>query len=183
MPRLSRVIIIGVLVVPFVSVRAQEPIDQDIYWKIRQEGTSNSQILRSLHMLTDVYGPRLTGSPNLKAAGDWAIKQLEAWGLTTGHLEPWDFGHSGWLNERLSAHILSPVQDHLVSEALAWTPGTNGPVRGLAAQITLPQRPTTEELAAHLEQLKNVVKGKIVLVGTPQRILVTFNPQRPGRAC
>jgi carboxypeptidase Q len=176
MPRLSRVIIIGVLVVPFVSVRAQEPIDQDIYWKIRQEGTSNSQILRSLHMLTDVYGPRLTGSPNLKAAGDWAIKQLEAWGLTNGHLEPWDFGHSGWLNERLSAHILSPVQDHLVSEALAWTPGTNGPVRGLAAQITLPQRPTTEELAAHLEQLKNVVKGKIVLVGTPQRILVTFNP-------
>jgi len=127
-------------------------------------------------MLTDVYGPRLTGSPNLKAAGDWAIKQLEAWGLTNGHLEPWDFGHPGWLNERLSAHILSPVQDHLVSEALAWTPGTSGPVRGLAAQITLPQRPTKEELIAHLEQLEDVVKGRIVLVGTPQRVLVTFNP-------
>jgi hypothetical protein len=176
MRKLSTVVILAALVVPFVSIQAQERLDQDVFWKIRQEGTGNSQILRTMHMLTDVYGPRLTGSPNLKAAGDWAVKQLEAWGLTNGHLEPWDFGHPGWLNERLSAHIVSPVKDHLVSEVLAWTPGTSGPVRAPAVQITLPQRPTKEELIAHLEQLKDAVKGKIVLVGAPQRVLVTFNP-------
>ena len=44
---------------------AQEKIDRDIQWKIRREATDNSQILRTLHFLTDVYGPRLTGSPNL----------------------------------------------------------------------------------------------------------------------
>ena len=93
MRKLSSVVILAVLVVPLVSIRAQERIDQDVYWKIRQEGTSNSQILRTLHVLTDVYGPRLTGSPNLKAAGEWAIKQMHAWGLKNGHLEPWDFGH------------------------------------------------------------------------------------------
>ena len=176
MRKRSNVVILAVLAVPFTSILAQERINQDIDWRIRQEGTGNSQILRTMHMLTDVYGPRLTGSPNLKAAGDWAIKQLETWGLTNGHLEPWDFGHPGWLNERLSAHIVSPVQDRLVSEALAWTPGTSGLVRALAVQITLPQRPTKEELSAHLDQLKDVVKGKIVLVGPPQRVLVTFNP-------
>jgi hypothetical protein len=176
MRKLSTVVILAALVVPFVSIQAQERLDQDVFWKIRQEGTGNSQILRTMHMLTDVYGPRLTGSPNLKAAGDWAVKQLEAWGLTNGHLEPWDFGHPGWLNERLAAHIVAPVKDHLVSEALAWTPGTSGPVRAPAVQITLPQRPTKEELIAHLEQLKDTVKGKIVLVGAPQRVLVTFTP-------
>ena len=166
----------AVVMAALVSVGAQESVDQDVFWRIRQEGTNNSHILRTVHELTDVHGPRLTGSPNLKAAGGWAIKQLEGWGLTHGRLEPWDFGHPGWLNERLSAHIVSPVRDHLVSEALAWTPGTNGPVRGPAVQITLPTRPTKEELTAHLDALKDTVKGKIVLVGAPQVVLVTFNP-------
>jgi hypothetical protein len=157
-------------------VVAEERPDQATLWKIRQEGTSNSQILRTLHMLTDVYGPRLTGSPNLKAAGEWAIQQMQSWGMTNGHLEPWDFGHPGWTNERLAAYIVSPVKDTLVGEVLAWTPGTNGPVRGQALQITLPRQPTREELAAHLETLKESVKGKIVLVNAPVRVPVTFNP-------
>ena len=176
MRRLLSVGIGTILVAAAVSAGARGNNDQDIYWQIRHEGVSNSQILRTMHMLTDVYGPRLTGSPNLKAAAEWAIKQMETWGLKNGHLEPWDFGHPGWRNERLSAHIVSPVQDHLVTEALAWTPGTSGPVRGPAVQITLPQRPTQQELTAHLEPLKSTVAGRIVLVGTPQRVLVTFNP-------
>ena len=159
-----------------VATAAQARSDQDVFWKIRQEGTNNSKILATLHVLTDVYGPRLTGSPNLKAAGEWAIQQMHAWGLKEGRLEPWDFARSGWTNERLSAHIVSPVKDALVVEALAWTPGTEGIVRAQAVQITLPQRPTRDVLTAHLEALKDVVKGKVVLVGVPQTVLVTFNP-------
>ena len=163
-----------------VSLHAQERTDHDAYWKIRKEATTNSQILRTVHVLTDRYGPRPTGSPNLKAAGEWAVKQLESWGLRNGRMEPWDWGNPGWLNERLSAHIVSPVSDHLVAEALAWTPGTNGPVRAAAVQITLPVRPTKQELSEHLEALRDRVKGKIVLVGAHQRVSVTFNdmPER-----
>ena len=51
---------------------------------------------------------------------------MASWGLTNGHLEPWDFGHPGWVNERFSAHIIAPVKDQLTCEVLAWTPGTNG---------------------------------------------------------
>lgn len=163
-------------VIAVATAGAQERVDGDIYWKIRREGLSNSQIMKTVHVLTDVYGPRLTGSPNLKAAGEWAIEQMNAWGLSNGHLEPWDFGHPGWLNERLSAHIVSPVKDSLVAEVLAWTPGTNGAVRGNARLITLPERPTRDALAAHLDALKSSVKGRIVLVGTPQPVPVTFFP-------
>ena len=181
MRRLFSVAIGTILVAALVSAGVPENNDQDIYWQIRHESINNSQILRTMHMLTDVYGPRLTGSPNLKAAAEWAITQMQTWGLKNGHLEPWDFGHPGWRNERLSAHIVSPVQDHLVTEALAWTPGTNGPVRAPAVQITLPPRPTLQELTAHLEPFKSTVAGRIVLVGTPQRVLVTFNPAPPRR--
>src|SRR5215831_11043203 len=97
---------------------AQERADGDVVWKIRREATDNSQIMRTLHVLTDRYGPRLTGSPNLKAAQDWLVKETTTWGLKNAHLESWTFGHPGWLNERLSVHVISPVKDALVVEAL-----------------------------------------------------------------
>jgi carboxypeptidase Q len=165
-----------VAVVAVREVATEERIDHDVYWKIRQEATNNSKILDTLHVLTDVYGPRLTGSPNLKAAGEWAIQQMHAWGLKNGRLDPWDWGRPGWTNDRLSAHVVSPVKDALVVEAQAWTPGTNGVVRGPAVQLTLPERPTREVLTAHLDALKNQVHGRMVLVGRPQQVLVTFNP-------
>ena len=158
-----------------------ERIDAEVYWKIRREGTERSQAMRTLHFLTDLYGPRLTGSPNFKAAADWTVAQMNAWGLKNTRLEPWDFGHPGWLNERLSAHIISPVKDALVCEALAWTPGTNGAVTGRAYQLVLPERPTKEQLTAFLDGVREQVRGRIVLVGRHQSVPVTFNPQNKRR--
>ena len=158
---------------------AQERVNSDAYWKIRQEGISNSKILQTVHILTDLYGSRLTGSPSLKASGEWVIQQMHSWGLRNGKLEPWDFtaayGRAGWTNDRLSAHIISPVKDALIVEALAWTPGTNGPVRAQAVRVTLPQRATRDALAAELEKIRASVKGKVVLVGEPLRVPVSFN--------
>ena len=156
---------------------AEERPDQSVFWKIRQEGSTNSRILPTLHVLTDVYGPRLTGSPNLKAASEWALQQMRDWGLKNTHLEPWDFGHAGWLNERLVAHIVSPVKDALVVEALSWTPSTNGVARAAAVQIVLPPSPVTQaDLTTYLESIRSTVKGKVVLVGPHQTVPVTFNP-------
>src|SRR6266850_1341606 len=163
-------------------VAAQETLNTDIIAKIRQEENSHSQIMRTLHFLSDVYGPRMTGSPNLKAAGEWAIKTMEGWGFTNGHLEPWDFGHPGWVNERFSAHIISPVKDQLTAEVLAWTPSTSGTVTAQATQIVLPERPTREELAAALASQKDKVNGRIVLVGKAAFVPVNINPPPKRRA-
>src|SRR5690349_7262931 len=153
---------------------AQEKIDKDIQWKIRREATENSQIMHTMHFLTDVYGPRLTGSPNLKAAQDWVVKETTRWGLKNAHLEPWSFGHPGWVNEKLSVHAISPFKDALVVDALAWTPGTNGPVTAQVVQIVTPASPTKEVLAKFFDDYRAKVKGKIVLVGAATVVPVTI---------
>jgi hypothetical protein len=155
---------------------AQQRMDPDINAKIRQEESANSQIMRTLHYLTDVYGPRLTGTPKLKAAGEWAIKQMQSWGFENAHLEPWSFGHPGWVNERAYGHIIAPVEDALVFEVLAWTPGTNGVATGQAFQLILPDRPTQEELTGYLATVREQVKGKMVLVGKQASVPVNITP-------
>lgn len=161
---------------PQFRVLTQERIDTDINAKIRKEETENSQIMRTMHFLTDVYGPRLTGSPNHKAAAEWAMKQMQAWGFDNVHLEPWNFGHPGWMNERAYGYINAPVKDNLVLEVLSWTPSTKGVATAQAIQITLPERPTQEELTAYLDSVRDKIKGKIVLVGKPATIPVNITP-------
>jgi carboxypeptidase Q len=169
-------VFLSLMLAALAVLAAEERPDEAMLWKIRQEATSRSQILQTLHVLTDVYGPRLTGSPNLKAAGEWAVQQMTSWGLTNGRLEPWDFGKDGWVNERVTAHLIAPVKDALVVEVLAWTPSTSGVARAQAVQMTLPVRPNATELTTYLESIKAIIKGKMVLVGAPQSVPVTFNP-------
>ena len=148
----------------------------DMLNRIRKEAMEHSQIMKTMHMFTDVYGPRLTGSPNHKAAAEWAVKQMTAWGLENAHLEPWDFKHPGWLNERLTAHLISPVKDPLVCEVLAWTPSTKGTVTAPAYQLVLPERPSQEQLKMFFDNNKGRVRDRIVLVGKAATIPVNLNP-------
>jgi hypothetical protein len=144
--------------------------------RIRKEAMERSQIMKTMHMFTDLYGPRLTGSPNHKAAAEWAVKQMTAWGLENAHLEPWDFKHPGWANERLSAHLISPVKDPLVCEALAWTPSTKGTVTAGAYHLILPERPSQDMLSSFFSSQKEKVRDRVVLIGKPATLGVTLNP-------
>ena len=159
-----------------VPLLAQTAADKDLLERIRKEEATNSQIMRTMHMLADVYGPRLTGSPNHKHAAEWAVKQMTAWGLQNAHLEPWDFGHPGWLNERLTAHMIAPVKDVLTCEVLAWTPSTRGAVRARAYQMILPERPSQEQLTAFFEKEKAKVRGRIVMAGKHIIVPINLNP-------
>jgi hypothetical protein len=177
-PLLASAALAVAVAVPSAQAPA-EKIDQALNAKIRAEGMDRSQIMRIEHVLTDVYGPRLTGSPNFDNAAKWAVKEMESWGLKNGKLEPWDWGREGWLNEKASGHIISPVKDNLVFEVLAWTPSTKGtvvadavnvvPPRGSApgpvAAGPGPQGPTEAELNAYFATMASKVKGAIVLVG------------------
>jgi hypothetical protein len=163
-------------VVLLAQGNGQAPLDPEVLARIRKEANENSQIMKTLHVLSDIYGPRLTGSPSLKAAGEWAAKQMTSWGMVNAHLEPWEFGHPGWANERLSAHIVSPVREPLVAEVLAWTPGTNGVVKSTVYQMIPPANPTEEELVKFLAAEKSKVAGKIVMVGRQAIIPVNLNP-------
>jgi hypothetical protein len=175
MRKLGSLSLILIVVLGLSPAFAQQTAE-DINAQIRKEENEHSQIMRTMHFLTDVYGPRLTGSPNLKSAGEWAAGQMTSWGFANAHLEPWDFGHEGWLNERLTAHIVSPVKDVLTCEVLAWTPGTTGTITAPSFQMTLPERPTQEELTKALDSYRGKVNGKIVLAGKLQTVPVTLTP-------
>jgi carboxypeptidase Q len=155
--------------------QAQSAADPDINKKIRAEENDHSQIMHTMHFLTDIYGPRLTGSPNHKAAAEWAIKQMKDWGLENAHLEPWDFGHPGWANERASGYIVAPIHDQLTFKVLAWTPGTKGTISAQVVQIIPPEKPRKEDLTAYLNSVKDKVKGKIVLVGKAEVVPVVID--------
>ena len=168
------ILIAAALVTGLLS--AAEVIDENVNWKIRREATGHSAILHTLHMLTDRYGPRLTGSPNHEAAAKWAVAELAEWGLQNAHLEPWNFGHPGWQNERAAGYLVEPVKDNLTFEVLAWTPSTQGAVTAGVVQLIPPVRPSREELTAWLDANRDKVRGKAVLMGKAAVVRVAFNP-------
>ena len=124
---------------------AQAPALSEMYAQIRAEETNNSKIMWIIHEVADVYGPRLTGTPNLKAADDWAVRTMTSWGLKNAHLEPWTFQPPtaatpvpGWENMELSAEAVSPFHGQLMVEPLAWTPSTRGTVTAKVVMLLPP---------------------------------------------
>src|SRR5688572_1763228 len=148
------------------GIVAQTAPASDINAAIRKEGMENSKIMRTLNYLTDLYGPRLTGSPNHVSAAKWAAREMYSWGLENTVLEPWEFGHPGWVNERAIGLMHKPVQDTLTFEVLAWTPSTKGggivaepfhlvvPQFASATNPNIMQNPTQAELTAYLESIR-----------------------------
>ena len=106
---------------------AQSPDDLDInaITRIKQEA-QRSQLVETIGYLTDVYGPRLTGSPHLRAAADYVVARLTAWGLLNVRFERWGPFGPGWTNDRFSAFALAPQAYPLIAYPKPWTPGTTG---------------------------------------------------------
>jgi hypothetical protein len=152
-----------------VPARAQDRADLAAIWKIKDEGFNRSQVMETVGYLTDVCGPRLTGSPGLRQAQAWTQQRLKEWGLKNVHTEKFDFGR-GWELQRFSAHMLEPNYSPLTAFPLAWTPGTNGPVKGEAIRVEI----NTE---ADFEKHRGKLKGLFVLTQPPRPVEPLFSPQ------
>jgi carboxypeptidase Q len=146
-----------------VPIGAQTPAvstsDLAAIHQIREEGFSpaTSKVMEIISYLSDVYGPRLTNSPDIKEAAKWTTDKMNEWKLANVHLEPWGtpFGR-GWSNERTSVQVIAPHPFPLIAYAKAWTPGTNGPVTADAVFAPILKE---EDMAKYKGQLK----GKFVL--------------------
>jgi carboxypeptidase Q len=103
------------------ATAAEEAVDLPAVTRIREEGFGNSKVMETAERLTDVLGPRLTGSPRLKEANEWTRQQLASWGLSNAHLEPWGPFGRGWTLERTVVQMVSPTRTSLIAFPKAWT--------------------------------------------------------------
>lgn len=165
---MSKIIIALLMLTPLL---AEERVDLAAINRIKTEAFENSKVMDHLSYLTDMYGPRLTGSPEFKQAADWALKRLQEYGLNNGRLEKWGpFGRS-WTLEKFSVELLEPRYSLLSAWPLAWSRSTEGPVAGeplLApmARATDVKRAETE-FESYKERYKGKLRGKIVLLSAP----------------
>lgn len=148
---------------------SQEKADLDAATRIRDAALNHSQIMDLVGYLTDVTGPRLTGSPNLKRAEEYARDKLREWGLADAHLEAWGPFGRGWSMEGFTANMLAPGFSPLIAYPKAWSPGTNGTIRGEAVFLDV-------KTTADLDKYKGKLKGKIVLFSPARHVDPLFDP-------
>jgi carboxypeptidase Q len=163
---------LGLLLVVFTLAIAEDKADLTAIYKIKDEGLNRSQVMEILGYLTDVYGPRLAGSPNFRKAGDWAQSKFKEWGLENVHAEKYEFGRS-WELKRFQAHMIEPTYAPLVGYPKAWTPGTNGIVRAEAIRVDIS---TEADLENYKEKHKGELNGKFVLTTQPREVEAHFTP-------
>ncbi len=153
----------------FSQEKSREESDTTTIRKIWNEGTDKSQVMDILQYLTEVCGPRLTGSPQYVKAANWSIKKMNEWGLANAHLEAWGpFGKS-WSLKNYSAVVLEPDVFPLLSFPKAWSPGTKGEVQ---AEAVLFDAKTDSALAT----FKRKLKGKFVLFDDARTVKAQFEP-------
>ncbi|MES2828633.1 MAG: M20/M25/M40 family metallo-hydrolase [Bacteroidota bacterium] len=150
---------------------AQEKLNTAIVQQIRKEGLENSKVMDIAFQITDVAGPRLSNSPGLKRAQDWAVKQFTEWGLKNVHLESWGKFGKGWQIDKYYAATTLPYYHSIIASPKAWTPGTNGPIK---SEVILIKADTITDL----DKYKGKLSGKIVVFdqSTIQPLQNTYKP-------
>lgn len=138
---------------------AAQTLDRSQVARIVDEGTTHSQVMQTAEHLADVIGPRLTNSPGMRQAEGWTQDALRRWGLVNVHKEGFDFGR-GWSVEHASVRMLTPRPLDLVAIPVAWTPGTNGPLRAPVVVAVIKKE-------ADFAAWRGKLAGKIVLVSQP----------------
>jgi carboxypeptidase Q len=157
---------------PVSFLLAADAPDLQMINRIKTEAFKNSKVMDNAFYLTDVYGPRLSGSPNLQSAGEWAVKKMQEWGLKNATLENWGPFGRGWSCSYFAAHLKEPEYAPLIGFARPWSQGTEGAVSGTPMLAVLERE---EDLA----KWKGKLKGKIILT-TAMRDLapITTIPSR-----
>jgi carboxypeptidase Q len=139
----------------------QKALDLDT--QILKNAQDNSEIMKNLQYLSDVIGPRLTGSANLKRANEWGAEVMKKYGLSNVHLEPWEIP-TGWERGTATMKLIDPDNGRSLTVAAAgWSPSTKGKITG---DVVILQARNKEDLEKYRGKLKNA----IVLSREPSRV-------------
>lgn len=159
------------LSLPATAAGQQGDMPPTVVDRIKEEGMKRSQVMQTLSHLSDVIGPRLTASPNMKRANEWTRDRMAGWGMQNAHLEAWGPFGRGWELKRFSAQVIEPQAIPLIAFPKAWCPGTEG---ALTAGVVFLDVKTEADLSKYRGKLK----GAIVLLGPMPEVKAHFEP--PG---
>jgi hypothetical protein len=131
---------------------------------------NRSKVMETLNYLTNVIGPRLTGSPDMKRANEWTKDELAKWGLQNAHLEAWGPFGRGWALKSFSAETVEPQVMPLAAYPKAWSPATGGPLVGEVVYVDAKNE-------QELQKYKGQLRGKIVLNGSVRELKAHFDAE------
>ncbi|MGL4424364.1 MAG: hypothetical protein ACRCZF_27160, partial [Gemmataceae bacterium] len=155
---------------PAASDAAKVELDK----KILAEIQSHSEIFKNLSYLSDIIGPRLTGSPGLERANKWTESKMKEYGLENVRLEPWEVP-VGWTRGHARLTLLEPTQKPLTVAAAGWTPSTKGKVSGDVVLMEIKSK-------ADFEKYKGKLKNAVILRNAPRTVpSVMVDPSNSGR--
>ncbi len=137
--------------------------------KILAEIQDHSEVMANLEYLSDVIGPRLTGTERLKRANEWTAEMFRKYGLTNVHLEPWTIARS-WTRGTARARIVSPTGHPITIASAGWSPSTPGVVRGPVVYVNAQKK-------EDLEKFRGKLKSAIVILTEPSKL----SPPAPER--
>lgn len=175
------------LVIP--TAFAEENVDLAVVHRIKIEAFQSSKVMDHLFYLTDVNGPRLSGSPGWRTAADWSIRTLKGWGIDGARLETWGRFGRGWSVTRFSAALTHPVYAPLAGVPKAWSAGTPGPASGevvAAPLFTMAETARRDaddietlqaRIARYAQEQKGRLKGKIVLIDPARELTPPAAPE------
>src|SRR5499427_2573415 len=152
----------------FAQETGGDKVDLDALAQIKVEAFQRSQVMENLFWMSEAYGPRVTNSRNHKLAAEWAMKQMQEWGLKNVHLEKWHFGY-GWQIKHFYAAMETPVYAAFTGFPLAWTPGTNG-------LITVEPVWAPIHSKADFPKYHGKLKGKALLMFDPAPLTLHTRP-------
>src|SRR5262249_2294805 len=172
--RISAILlIVTTALLPGAAVRAQAPqekLDTAAIESIKEEGLKRSEVMRILSYITDVTGARLTGSPNIRVAQEWAKQKLTEWGLANAHLEAWGPFGRGWSLEGFALNLTRPYFVPLIAYRKAWSPSTKGVLKGPLVLIDA-------QTEADLDKYKGKLKDAIVLLSGAREVKAHFTAE------
>jgi hypothetical protein len=149
---------------------AQEPVNEAVVSQIKAEAFQRSEVMDTLSWISDVYGPRLTGSPTLRQAGEWARDQLTKWGVANAALEPDGTKSRGWSIDRFSIEMTEPQYMRMTGYPRAWSPPLATPLSATPIVVDVKSKDD-------FEKYRGKLRGAIVMNGRPDAKDLGFQPE------
>src|SRR3954468_20732407 len=169
--RMRRLLVtLGLVAAASIAVPAQETVDEAIVARIKGEAFQRSAVMDTLSWIADVYGPRLTGSPTLRQAAEWARDQLTRWGLVNAALEPNGTASRGWAIDRFSIDMTEPQYMRITGYPRAWSPSLSSPL--VSTPVVVEVRSKDD-----FEKYRGKLRGAMVMNGRPDALDIGFQPE------